>query len=110
MGLFSTWAKPWPNCRAPLSFSTRAAATPSEGVEEQAEGFTDTQPRGRTAGLFSRGCFDYLERVAAPSVVVQKYKRLRAVEVALCGTLHDMVTDAALNFAARSCAVCWRTT
>jgi hypothetical protein len=33
---------------------------------------------------------------------VQKYKRLRAVEVALCGTLHDMVTDAALNFAARS--------
>jgi len=33
---------------------------------------------------------------------VQKYKRLRAVEVALCGTLHDMVTDAALNFVARS--------
>src|ERR1019366_2703864 len=87
LGLFSTWSKPWPNCRAPLSFSTRAAAAPSEGVEEQAEGFTDTQPRGRTAGLFSRGCFDYLERVAAPSVVVQKYKRLRAVEVALCGTL-----------------------
>ena len=65
---------------------------------------------GPHSGLFSRGCFDYLERVAAPSVVVQKYKRLRAVEVALCGTLHDMVTDAALNFAARSCAVCWRTT
>jgi len=33
---------------------------------------------------------------------VQKYKGLRAVEVALCSTLHDMVTDAALNFAARS--------
>jgi hypothetical protein len=34
--------------------------------------------------------------------VLEKYKRLRAVEVALCGTLHDMVTDAGLNFVARS--------
>jgi hypothetical protein len=34
--------------------------------------------------------------------VLEKYKRLRAVEVALCGRLHDMVTDAALNFVARS--------
>ena len=42
--------------------------------------------------------------MAAPSVVVQKYKCLRTVEVALCGTLHDMVTDAALNFAARTYA------
>jgi hypothetical protein len=40
--------------------------------------------------------------VTAPSVAVQKYKRLRAVEVDLCGTLHDMVTAAALNFVARS--------
>lgn len=33
--------------------------------------------------------------------VLEKYRRLRAVEVALCGTLHDMVTDAALNVVAR---------
>src|ERR1700691_5831055 len=34
--------------------------------------------------------------------VLRKYKRLRAVEVAICDTLHDTVTDAPLNFVARS--------
>jgi len=50
--------------------------------------------------------FDYLEDVAAPDVTtLKKYKRLRAVEVALCDPIHEMLTDAALNSAARSIGV-----
>jgi hypothetical protein len=39
--------------------------------------------------------------VAVDVVVLKKYTRLRAVELALCDPLHDAVTDTALNFAAR---------
>jgi hypothetical protein len=49
-----------------------------------------------------RASFDYRELVAAAGIsLLKKYTRLRRVELALCDPLHEAVTDAALNFAAR---------